>query len=175
MITQLYDGSLKTVLEQEDSAVELGARKHDGRAGSQAFSLARRRGPCPDADYYVVSVRSSARRAYSTTAACVIATRSQQPSPVASRAFHGLCASSEWCTRVTTPASDYTMAPAPNTSAHSTEPHYAGSFEGLFMALNPYMDDVLHQPTFHLLMNLPIVRISSHTLPGVRPLTIVYR
>ena len=85
------------------------------------------------------------------------------------------CACSASGANVITTASSYDMVPAANAGAHSTEPDHAGSFEGLLMALNPYMDDMLCQPTFHLFMELPIVRILSRSWFGVHTLTLVYR
>jgi hypothetical protein len=74
-----------------------------------------------------------------------------------------------------TPASDYTMAPATNAGGHSTKPGHVGGFEELLVALNPYMDDILHRPMFHLFMGLPVVRISPRALSDVHTLTLVYR
>jgi hypothetical protein len=53
------------------------------------------------------------------------------------------------------------MASAMTTNADIMElDNIQDGFEELLIALNPYVEEVLHQPTFHLFMDLPAVRIT---------------
>jgi len=73
-----------------------------------------------------------------------------------------------WFTRFTHFASNDTMAPAINDAINGLDADNAhDGFKELLSAINPYVEELLHQPTFHLFMTLPVVRVITAPIPTV--------
>jgi len=60
------------------------------------------------------------------------------------------------------------MAPAMNDATNCLDADNAhDGFKELLTSINPYVEELLHQPTFHLFMTLPVVRVITAPIPPV--------